>query len=269
MRCGEAVAGNMTSAFGTDAIAAGYATRRPPLHPLILERVKGHLPFPGKVARALDVGCGAGLSTRALQDIADHCIGIDPAEVMLRWMRTTAPASDCLVGRAEAIPLRCHSIDLITAAGSLNYVDLRVFFKEAKQVLVPGGIIVVYDFLPGSSFTSSGALDQWFSTFTARYPYPPDDAAELDPRQLSTMDHGFQLQSSDHFEIGLTLTPQFYLEYLMTETNVAFALRNGNSEAAITSWCSSTLGAVWGEQPMEVLFRGYFACLAAHSAARD
>jgi SAM-dependent methyltransferase len=215
------------------------------------------------VPRALDVGCGAGLSTGALKAIADYCIGLDPAEAMLRWTRTTAPGADCVVARAEAIPLRSHSIDLITAAGSLNYANLPIFFKQAKQVLVPGGIIVAYDFFPGSSFTSSGALDQWFSSFTARYPWPLDEGAELDPGQFSKMDHGFQLHSSDHFEIGLTLTLAFYLEYLMTETNVAFAQRNGESEAAIRSWCSSTLGPVWGEQPMEILFRGYFACLVA------
>lgn len=250
-------------------MAAGYATRRPPLHRLILEKVKRHLPYSGKVARALDVGCGAGLSIGALQAIADHCIGIDPAEGMLRWIDTTAPGADCVVARAEAIPLRSHSVDLITAAGSLNYADLPAFFREAKQALAPGGLIVVYDFSTGSSFTSSGALDQWFSSFIARYPWPTDDGVELDPERLSKMNHGFQLQSSDRFEIALTLTRPFYLEYLMTETNVAFALRNGESETAIRSWCSSSLGPVWGDQPMEVVFRGYFACLAAPSDPRS
>ena len=244
-------------------MAEGYATRRPPLHRLIMERVKTRLLFPGKVAWALDVGCGAGLSTGALDGIAERSVGIEPVASMLRWTSSIAPESDFVAARAEAIPVRAHSVDVITAAGSLNYTDLALFFQEAARVLAPGGVMVVYDFSAGRTFRDSGALDQWFSSFVARYPLPPFEAVELDPERLAAMDHGFHMRVYDHFEIGLTLTPAFYLEYIMTETNVAFALRNGVSEAEIRSWCSGTLGPVWGEQPKEVLFRGYFACLAA------
>jgi SAM-dependent methyltransferase len=209
------------------------------------------------------VGCGTGLSTNVLKDFADHRIGIEPAEPMLLRTSSIAPGADFVVARAEAIPVRAGCIDLITAAGSLNYADLALFFQEAARILVPGGIVVIYDFSPGRTFKDSDALDQWFSRFVARYPWPPNDAADLDPERLSTMDHGFQLQNYDHFEIAITLTPAFYLEYMMTETNVSFARGNGESEFAIRSWCSNTLGPIWGEEPREVLFRGYFACLAA------
>jgi SAM-dependent methyltransferase len=202
------------------------------------------------------------LSTNVLKGIAGHRIGIEPAESMLRWTSSTAPGADFVVARAEAIPLRAKCIDIITAAGSLNYADLDLFFNEAARILVPGGIVVIYDFSPGRAFRDSDALDQWFRRFVARFPWPPNGAADLDRERLSSMDHGFQLQSYDHFEIGITLTPAFYLEYMMTETNVSLALRNGESELAIRSWCSSTLGPIWGEHPRVVLFRGYFACLA-------
>ena len=251
----------MVNPFGTDAMAEGYAAFRPPLHPLIMEMVKGRLPSKGRVARALDVGCGAGLSTRAVQGMADHCIGIELAEQMLRGAAATAPGAEFLAGRAEAIPLRDRCVDLITAAGSLNYADLSRFFREAARVLVPGGVVVAYDFSPGRDFRDSEVLAQWFSGFIARYPWPPNEAADLSPELLSRADRGFQLQTSDSFEIGITLSRDFYLDYLMTETNVAFAQRNGIPESEIKSWCSGTLSPVWGEQQREVLFRGYFACL--------
>jgi SAM-dependent methyltransferase len=251
----------MANPFETGAMAEGYAACRPPLHHLIMDMVKGRLPWRGKAGRALDVGCGAGLSTRAMQGLADQCIGIEPAEPMLRAAATTAPGADFVAGRAEAIPLRARSVDLITAAGSLNYTDLPRFFQEAARILVPGGVVVVYDFSPGREFRDSGALAPWFSSFIARYPWPPNEAADLNPERLSQVDRGFQLQSSDSFEIGITLSRDFYLDYMMTETNVAFAQRNGISGSEIRSWCSGTLSPVWGERPKEVLFRGYFACL--------
>ncbi len=244
-------------------MAEGYAAFRPVLHPLILEMVKGHLHWPGKVARALDVGCGAGLSTAALKGIANYTIGIEPVEPMLRGIATRVPGADFIVARAEAIPIRAQCIDVITAAGSLNYTNLNLFFEEAARILVTGGVIVVYDFSPGRSFRNSDALEHWFSSFIARYPWPPNEAVDLDPERLSRIDRRFQLQSHDYFEIGMTLTPAFYLEYMMTETNVGFALRNGASEAEIRSWCSSTLDPIWGGHPRDVLFRGYYACLSA------
>jgi ubiquinone/menaquinone biosynthesis C-methylase UbiE len=119
----------MTNPFGTDEMAAGYANSRPPVHPRILERVRPHLPAP--VRRALDVGCGAGLSTRALHGIAEHRIGMDPAEPMLQWTAAVAPGAKFIVGAAEALPFANGSVDLITAAGSLNYVNLDSFFAGA------------------------------------------------------------------------------------------------------------------------------------------
>ncbi|MEJ7607546.1 MAG: methyltransferase domain-containing protein [Bryobacteraceae bacterium] len=127
--------------FGTNDMAAGYAVSRPPVHSRVLEQVR--LLWKSPVRRALDIGCGAGLSTKALTGIADHCIGLEPAEAMLRWTATVAPQASFLVGAAETIPLRARSIDLITAAGSLNYVNLDLFFPEARRVLTPRGSLIV------------------------------------------------------------------------------------------------------------------------------
>jgi len=251
----------MENSFSTNAMAAGYAAFRPPLHGRILERVKPHLPWPGKASRAVDIGCGAGLSTRALKEVADQCIGIDAAETMLRGSAQAVPGADFVVGRAEALPVRDCCIDLITAAGSLNYVDLPNFFREAARALVTGGWIVVYDFSPGRTFADAPGLDGWFLSFIDRYPWPPNEALELDPERLATIDPRIELRSHEYFAISLTLTPAFYLEYMMTETNVSHALRGGVQEQEIRSWCSNTLRSAWGERPREVLFRGYFACL--------
>src|SRR4051812_45837057 len=112
----------MSNPFGTAAMSAGYATSRPPLHPRILELVRTHLPGTGCVRRALDVGCGAGLSTGALRGLAESCIGLEPIQSMLQWTATTAPGAEFIAGSAEHIPLADACIELITAAGSLNYI---------------------------------------------------------------------------------------------------------------------------------------------------
>jgi SAM-dependent methyltransferase len=250
----------MADLFGF--LASGYARSRPPLHAPILERVREHLGLVRPVDRALDVGCGAGLSTRPLAAIARSSIGIEPSEAMLKLGVTVAPSALFVVGRAEALPVRSHSIDIITAAGSLNYTDLNQFFPEARRVLRHDGVLVVYDFSAGRTLRGPDALDEWFAEFMRRYPAPRDSALEISPEFLASYDSSFRMTGHEYFEIGLTLTPRFYLEYILTETNVAEAVRRGIPEAEIRGWCSETLGAVFGGEAREVFFRGYFACLS-------
>jgi SAM-dependent methyltransferase len=249
----------MTNPFGTDQMAAGYANARPPVHPRILDRARRILP--SAIARALDVGCGAGLSTRALEGVANQSIGMEPVEAMLRWTRTVAPACEFLVGAAEAIPLAARSMDLITAAGSLNYVDLDLFFREAARVLANGGVLLVYDFSAGRKFSNGPGLEAWFSTFRGRYPVPANEARSLDPVVLDHVGGNFRVRSHETFAIGLPMSHRSYLDYMMTETNVAFAVRNGTPYGDIRAWCEDTLGTVWQTEEREVVFTAYFACM--------
>lgn len=242
-------------------MAAGYAAFRPPIHPHILERAFQHLGRTGQVRRALDVGCGAGSSTKALRKFAEQRIGIEPSFAMLKWAAETAPDAGFVVGQAEALPIRESSIDVITAAGSLNYVDLQRFFDEANRVLAGNGLLVVYDFSAGRSFRNSSDLDTWFADFAARYPMPESEATYLSPEILAQLDARFAAAASATFEIGVPMARDFYLEYMMTETNVAAAVRSGTSYRSIREWAARSLGEIWGDQEKDVLFRGYYVCL--------
>jgi len=251
----------MTDSFAMETMARGYATARPPVHPLIVAEAYRSLGWSGRAARALDVGCGAGVSTKALADIAKERFGIEPAAAMLRWGREVAPGAQFAVGAAEALPVRDRSIDLMTAAGSLNYVDLSLFFPEARRVLRPRGALLVYDFSPGKSLRHTSELDEWFASFEQRYPPPRNEAKLLNPEILAQFASGFEMRTSRSFEIGLPLSPDFYLDYVLTETNVAAAVHVGTPLEKIRSWCADTLAPIWRGQEHEVLFHGYFACL--------
>jgi len=247
--------------FGTDEMAAGYATSRPPVHPRVIEQVYQELGRTEPFQRALDVGCGAGVSTRALSGFARKCIGLEPAEAMLKWAAALAPSADFAVATAEAIPLDDGTVDLITAAGSLNYANLDLFFPEALRVLLPHGVVVVYDFSPGRSFRNAAGLDEWFAGFYDRFPPPVQEARELSPEILAQTNCGFRVCTHRRFEIGIPMTFEAYVNYVMTETNIAAAVRDGAPLSEIRSWCARTLEPVWQGSEREVLFRGYFACM--------
>lgn len=251
----------MANPFGTAAMAAGYASARPPVHRRVLQEAWERLGRREAFPVAVDIGCGAGVSTRALDGMARRIVGLEPALPMLQWASQTAPSAAFAAARAEALPLRGESADLMTAAGSLNYADLDRFFPEAVRVLRPGGVLVVYDFAPGRSFEDSPALDDWFSRFQARYPPPVAEARALDPATLARAAAGFGVADSHEFAIPVALQASFYLEYMLTETNVASAVRGGVPPGEIRSWCEETLAEVWPRGERAVVFRGYWVAL--------
>jgi len=124
------------------------------------------------------------------------------------------------------------------------------------------GALVIYDFSPGRSFRDSTSLDEWFSSFYSRYPPPRNETQNLSPAILAEISRGFRVLSQQEFEIGIVLTPAFYVDYMMTETNVAAAVRRGVPLSEVKSWCAETLAGFWNSSEREVLFRGYFACMS-------
>jgi predicted TPR repeat methyltransferase len=67
----------MTSVYDSERLAAGYAFDRPPIHEQILRSAR----LARQADQALDVGCGAGLSTAALAPVARQVTGLEPVNV--------------------------------------------------------------------------------------------------------------------------------------------------------------------------------------------
>ena len=80
------------SFFTFHRVAEGYAHSRPAYHPIIMKKIREHVNLHGKFNDALDIGCGTGLSTVALKEIADQVTGTDDSHEMI----TAIPARKIL-----------------------------------------------------------------------------------------------------------------------------------------------------------------------------
>jgi SAM-dependent methyltransferase len=249
----------LSGIYDSPRLAAGYAYGRPPVHRSIIPRIEKCAGLTSRAERALDIGCGAGLSTAALDPLARTVVGLEPVAAMLAHSGVVAPGAVFVVGEAERLPFPAGTFDLMTAAGSVNYADLHLFLPEAARVLAPRGVLAIYDFSAGRRLRDSGALDEWYDAFERRYPPPP--GYHLDPRALAYGHAGLRLEAYEEMEVAVGMSLGSYLHYAMTETNVELAISRGGAEPEIRDWCRRSLEQIFDGDPRDVLFDAYVACV--------
>ena len=125
-----------------ETLAAHYSAYRPPLHKIILDKA---LPRAGKRHAGLDIGCGTGYSALALANFCDYVIGVEPAKPMLHYAEKHDKVN-YVNASGEQIPLAARSMDIVTLAGSLNYIELKSLIDELLRICRAGSEVVIYDF---------------------------------------------------------------------------------------------------------------------------
>ena len=98
--------------------------------------------------KLLDVATGTGQVARAATRLlgnAGAVVGLDPSTGMLREARRVH-AGPLVQGRAEAIPLRDETFDMVSMGFALRHVaTLERAFAEYRRVLKPGGRLLLLE----------------------------------------------------------------------------------------------------------------------------
>jgi predicted TPR repeat methyltransferase len=115
-----------------------------------------------RFARALDLGCGAGLMGEALRERIDHLTGVDLSPAMIEKARERGVYDALIVGDATATLIRQPpaAFDLIVAADSLVYIgDLAPLFVAAAAALTADGLIAFsLETMEGESFALGASM---------------------------------------------------------------------------------------------------------------
>lgn len=122
--------------------ALHYAAYRPPLHAIILGRALGDIK---KRRTGLDIGCGTGRSAQELANFCDHVVGLEPSKSML-FKTEKHEKVDYVNSPGEQIPIAARTVDVVTLAGSLNYIERNSLVNELVRICRAEAEIVVYDF---------------------------------------------------------------------------------------------------------------------------
>ena len=246
--------------FDHDRVAAGYASARPFLHPEVFARVRDLIRLPEPVGRALDVGCGTGMSSVALLDLAREVTGVDVSLPMLLRARR-AEHLHYLASTAEDLPFRDGSFDLIAACGSIDWVDRERFLPRAAELLVGGGWLVPLDFGDAGRSPDIPDLQRWHEeVLQPAFPSPasPDPMVGSDEAAR----FGFGEPAHHTFESRPSFTAPGYADFLMTESSVIAAVEYGERSAEeIRGWLGTELSGLFEGETRAVTFGGYIQVL--------
>lgn len=119
-----------------------------PVHRSVMEQLRLHAPRADKV---LDVGCGTGRLVQAAARRYRLAVGLDPCMEMLEAARwgNASPGSGRVCARAERLPFRAGTFDVVTSTLSLrHWEDQTLGLGELARVLSETGTLVIADAQP-------------------------------------------------------------------------------------------------------------------------
>ena len=207
--------GEVVNPFVGVDVARRYSEARPFLHDAAI----GMLGSDRALRRAVDVGCGTGLSTRALLTVAQHVVGVDASVDMLK--QGSSGAAEFVVGAAERLPFRDGSFELATVASAIHWFGSDAA-DELRRVIEPGGRLLVYDVWFRAEMESAPEFGQWLSDVSKERYLP---VAKNPIPDLAT--HGFRHEWRNDQRLEVAMTVDELVAYLMTHSERIAAVRDG------------------------------------------
>ncbi len=242
--------------FDSGRIARGYLQDRPWLHPQVLWMVRQELGLTGKLEAGLDIGCGAGLSAKALKELCGHVTGVDISPEMIRVCRDAyGEGYDFLVSKAEEVCLG-RKFDIVTAAGVVNWVEEDAFWDNLKNLLKENGIVCIYDFWITDEMEGCPAFKIWWDQeYLPRFPKPfrkehvwgktgAAGAYTVVRQRACRLTHTFDLEA--------------FVRFMMIQSNVNGKIESGKvQENEVRQWLEESLQGIFAGQPRKLVFLGY------------
>lgn len=246
--------------FQHDRVATGYASARPYLHPEAFSRLRQIVRPAGRFRRALDVGCGTGLSSLALLDLAEAVVGVDASLEMLRHARR-ADGVRYVASGAETLPFRAGIFELVVACGSMDWVDRPRFLPRAAELVEGGGWLVSLDFGDTGRSAEVPGLARWYDeAFLRACPRPGANDPMITADEAER--HGFAAPAFLDFASSCPFSAAQYAAFLMTESSVIAAIEyGGKAEAEVRAWLEGELAPLFGPGPRLVAFGGYIQAM--------
>ena len=114
-----------------------------------------HSRVPVEAKRILDVGCGTGRLTARLAELDRVCVGVDLSPEMIR--RATERCRKLrgvsfVCGDFLTVDLGGEGFDCVVSVAALHHMPVEPAILRMKQLLVPGGRLIINDLRASAGF---------------------------------------------------------------------------------------------------------------------
>ena len=247
------------SMFNYKRVAEGYANDRPSYHSMVMKRIREELQICENFSCGLDVGCGSGSSTIALKEICNEVIGIEESEEMLKVAKNKYKDENIyfLKCRAEDAPFRNNFFDVVTASGSVNWIEPHSFLPLVNGQIKKGGWFIIYDYSFVGRVNESECFDEWYnSEYLAMFPKPFRNEEKWDDALVHP--YGFHSARQEKCFYTVTMNQREFVNFIVTQTNVISAVEQGRKVIEdVYEWLDKSLNTIFSGERKELLFEGY------------
>ncbi len=247
-------------AFDSKRIALGYA-KRPWLHKSVIEQLLRdcNLDSSYKFKNGLDVGCGAGLSTKALHLICDKVTGTDIADSMVEVCRDLYEKDSSYsfyVAKAEETKVPDKKYDIVTAAGCINWVDENKFMVNMDEVVEDNGLIVIYDFGITDKMVGSKAYTTWYQDeYLKRFPKP---FRKENMWTQADLPDGFIMEKQTEYDMEYEFELESFVDFMLIQSNVNAQIESGSiTTNEAKKRIETSLSPIFEHSPKQLIFHGY------------
>jgi SAM-dependent methyltransferase len=202
--------------------AAAYAEFRPSYPCALIEHIVGLAP-----GRELAWDCATGSGQAAIQ-LASHFTRVLATDASARQLSaaTLHPRVTYRVAAEHESGATDDSIDLVTVAQALHWLNLPRFYDEARRVLKSGGVIAVWCYRTVEVDARVDAVMRWFEDERLRgFRAPELDHLRTGYRRI---EFPFEEFSSPPFTVTMRTTRDQFLGFVSSWSAVAAARAAGD-----------------------------------------
>lgn len=244
--------------FLTTGTAQDYARGRPDYHPSAVAAVARLLDLQERVDVAIDVGCGTGMSSRALTAVADLVLGVDVSQPMLAAATAQAGVHHARAA-AERLPVRDDVAGLVVTAAAFHWFDQGAMLTDTARVLRPGGGFACYTDFHGGALPAAPEVARWLrESYRPRFPAPPRHGHD---NAQAVAAAGLEFAGSAELAHEIPMTAAMLTDYLLSQSNATAAIDAGRAtRTELRAHLHSELAGRMPSGPVPVPFTGRVWC---------